>query len=150
VIRARGGRHAGAATVLALIVIGAAVAACGGSSATASGPAASVAPVATASTSPGSSAAAIASPVTGVLVHIDSTGLASVSGFRLRLDDGREVTFRIGTLENGDQFPPGHLAEHMASADPVRVYFRPVGSDLVVYRIEDAGASPAPASPAAS
>jgi hypothetical protein len=156
VIRARDGRHPGAAGILAALVITAAVAACGGLTATASGTGGSVQPVASVPTSPtspaspGSSQAALASPVTGVLVHIDSTGLAAVSGFRLRLDDGREVTFRIGTLENGDQFPPGHLAEHMASSDPVRVYFRPDGSDLVVYRIEDAGPSSPSASPAAS
>jgi hypothetical protein len=150
VIRARGGRITGAAGVLGALALGAAVAACAGSSATASVPAGTVQPSASASTSPGSSQAAVASPVTGVLVHIDSAGLSAVSGFRLRLADGREVTFRIGTLENGDQFPPGHLAEHMASADPVRVYFRPDGSDLVVYRIEDAGSSSPSASPAAS
>lgn len=88
---------------------------------------------------PGASVPALGSPVTGVLTHIDSTGLANVTGFTLRLDDGRVVTFRIGVLENGAQFPPGHLAEHLSTAAPVRVFFRPAGADLVVYRIEDAG-----------
>ncbi len=86
-------------------------------------------------------AAALTSPVDGVLTHIDATGLSDVTGFTVRLATGREVTFRIGVLENGDQFPPGHLAEHLATSAPVRVYFRADGSDLVVYRIEDAPAS---------
>ena len=36
-------------------------------------------------------------------------------------------------------FPPGHLKEHAVSADPVRVFYRADGPDLVVSRIEDAG-----------
>jgi hypothetical protein len=67
--------------------------------------------------------------------------LSDVSGFTLRLATGRQITFRLGKLENGAEFPPGHLAEHMATSAPIRVYFRPQGSDLVVYRIEDAPAS---------
>ena len=46
-------------------------------------------------------------------------------------------TSEIGILENGAQFPPGHLAEHMANASPVRVFFRDEGGQLVVYRLED-------------
>lgn len=84
-------------------------------------------------------AAVPASPVTGVLTDITSAGLAQVSAFRIRLADGTEVSFRIGVLENGAEFPPGHLAEHLASSAPVRVFFRVEGADLVVYRIEDAG-----------
>ena len=44
----------------------------------------------------------------------------------------------VGTLENGVEFPPGHLAEHLASSSPLRVFFRPEGDRLVVYRLEDA------------
>jgi hypothetical protein len=80
-----------------------------------------------------------ASPVEGVLVDIDSAGLADVDGFTLRLGDGRTVAFRVGILENGDEFPVGHLAEHLATSAPVRVFFRTEGPDLVVYRVEDAG-----------
>ncbi len=80
-----------------------------------------------------------ASPVEGVLIDIDSAGLADVDGFTLRLGDGRTVAFRVGILENGDEFPVGHLAEHLATSAPVRVFFRPEGQDLVVYRVEDAG-----------
>lgn len=87
--------------------------------------------------SPASGQLAIESPVTGVVIAVDSTGLGSVSGFTLRLADGRTQAFRIGILENGASFPPGHLKEHMVAAAPVRAFFRPEGSDLVVYRLED-------------
>ena len=79
-----------------------------------------------------------ASPVTGVLVGVTAEALARVKGFRLRTGDGQEIDFEIGTLENGVEFPPGHLAEHLASSSPVRVFFRPEGDRLVAYRIEDA------------
>jgi len=80
-----------------------------------------------------------ASPVEGVVVAVDSAGLDRVSGFTVRLADGAEVPFTIGRLENGTEFPPGLLTEHVVSAEPVRVFFRPEGGGLVVYRIEDAG-----------
>ena len=76
--------------------------------------------------------------MTGVLVKIDSQGLTKVRGFTLRTDAGAEIAFTIGTLENGAEFPPGHLAEHMATSSPVRVFFRDEAGTLVVYRIEDA------------
>jgi hypothetical protein len=79
------------------------------------------------------------SPVEGVVVAVESAGLNAVRGFTLRLADGALLHFTIGTLENGDTFPPGHLKEHSVSADPVRVFFRPEGGALLVYRIEDAG-----------
>ena len=86
----------------------------------------------------GTPAAEPASPVDGILTDIDSEGLTKVTAFTLRTGDGQSITFRIGTLENGAEFPPGHLAEHLATSSPVRVYFRPDGADLVVYRLEDA------------
>lgn len=88
---------------------------------------------------PPASAAVPVSPVTGVLLDIDSSGLSAVEGFTLRLDDGRSLVLRIGTLENGEAFPVGHLAEHLATSSPIRVFFRADGPDLVVYRLEDAG-----------
>ena len=80
-----------------------------------------------------------ASPVTGVVIKVDSAGLDKVTGFSLRTDAGQTLALSIGILENGAQFPPGHLAEHLATAVPVRAWFRDDGGKLVVYRIEDAG-----------
>jgi uncharacterized lipoprotein YajG len=94
-----------------------------------------------ASPAPSASAAASvpASPVVGVVLKVDSAGLDKVSGFTLRTNAGQALALSIGILENGAQFPPGHLAEHLATAAPVRVWFRDENGSLVAYRIEDAG-----------
>jgi hypothetical protein len=78
------------------------------------------------------------SPVEGVVVHIDSAGLADVRGFDLRLNDGTILGFTLGPLENGAEFPPGHLSEHQATGAPVRVSYRIVNGIPTVYRLEDA------------
>lgn len=77
----------------------------------------------------------------GVLTHIDSGGLDQVEAFTLRTGDGRTIDFTIGVLENGAEFPPSHLAEHLAGAEPIRVFYRREGSSNVAFRIEDASAS---------
>jgi hypothetical protein len=79
------------------------------------------------------------SPVAGVITSIDSQGVAKVKGFTLRTRSGVDLTFVIGQLDNGVEFPPGHLAEHQASLEPVLVYFKAEGGKLVVYHLEDAG-----------
>jgi hypothetical protein len=79
------------------------------------------------------------SPIAGLIGSIDSTGLDQVHGFTLRASNGQTFTFVIGVLENGAEFPPGHLAEHLAAADPILVFFRVEDGKLVVYRLEDAG-----------
>jgi len=79
------------------------------------------------------------SPVDGVVLSVDATGLTQVRGFTLRTAAGDIVDFTLGTLEDPTQFPPGHIAEHQANALPVRVYFVPgPEGGLVVYRLEDA------------
>lgn len=74
----------------------------------------------------------------GVIVGVQSESLDRVLGFDLRTGDGATVTFVIGDLENGDTFPPGHLVEHQATGQPVRVSFVTEGSTRVAVRIEDA------------
>ena len=80
----------------------------------------------------------VVSPVDGVVIKVDATGLTDVRGFTLRRSDGLAFDFTIGRLENGAEFPPGHLAEHMASSSPVRVFFHLEGGLRVVTRLEDA------------
>jgi hypothetical protein len=91
---------------------------------------------------------------TGLVVAVDSSGLTDVRGFTIRTADGRSVTFRIGVLENGAQFPPGHLLEHSATGVRVVVTYREENGGLVAIRLDDApGAQPAPTgsgAPAAS
>ncbi|HEV2006236.1 MAG TPA: hypothetical protein VGQ85_06430 [Candidatus Limnocylindrales bacterium] len=72
------------------------------------------------------------------MVHVDSTGLGNVTGFTLRLPGGATLALTLGTLENATQFAPGHLAEHEATASPVRAWFVASGGVPIVYRLEDA------------
>ena len=74
----------------------------------------------------------------GVIVAVDAASLTRVRGFTLRTSDGTTTTFASGNLENGDEFPPGHLVEHQATAVPVRVWYRVEGTRNVAVRLEDA------------
>jgi hypothetical protein len=132
----------------ALLVITLAVAGCGASSATPSPVVATPTVAASPSDSPAPSDSASdepsgpivpESPVAGIVVAVDSVGLDQVKGFTLRTNDGETIDFTLGTLENGTEFPPGHLKEHQTTASPVLVFFREENGALVVYRIEDAG-----------
>jgi hypothetical protein len=74
----------------------------------------------------------------GIVVFVDSVSLVDVRAFAIRTADGRTVEFRIGQLENGVQFPPGHLGVHQADAMPVRVTYRDENGEHVAIRLEDA------------
>ena len=76
--------------------------------------------------------------VVGVVTAIESEGLTDVRSFALRTQDGRDLDFRIGRLENGAEFPPGHLGEHQTLRTLIRVWYRTDGPDLVACRLEDA------------
>ncbi|HEX5013121.1 MAG TPA: hypothetical protein VFV72_03100 [Candidatus Limnocylindrales bacterium] len=83
---------------------------------------------------------------TGVVIAVDAESLTNVKGFTIRTPDGRTVVFKLGRLENGSQFAPGHLNEHLATAVPVLVTYQDVNGERVVIRLEDA----APAAPSHS
>ena len=127
----------GALFVLVLVVV-ALLAACAGTAE--SPPVAAFTPPPRASGSPGASASLEVpeSPIVGLVTKIESEGLDKVKGFTLRASNGQDLTFVLGALDNAADFAPGHLAEHMAAADPVLVYFRPENGALVVYHLEDA------------
>lgn len=76
--------------------------------------------------------------VDGVIVAVDSAGLGTVHGFTLREAGGALTSFSLAALENGIQFPPGHLAEHQATAQPVRVWYRDEGGTHLAIWILDA------------
>ena len=80
----------------------------------------------------------VAPSVTGVVVGVDSAGLDKVRGFTLRTVDGTTIAFTLGGLTNGVTFAPGHLVEHQATAQPVRVWYRTDGATWIAVRIEDA------------
>lgn len=79
-----------------------------------------------------------AATAVGVIVGVKSEGLDKVTGFTLRTTDQGSLVFVIGDLENGAAFPPGHLVEHQATAQPVRVWYRTDGTTKVAIRLEDA------------
>ena len=79
-----------------------------------------------------------AQAVVGVIVGVDAASLDRVNGFSLRTTDRGTLRFTLGELENGAEFPPGHLAEHQALASPIRVWYRTEGIARVAFRIEDA------------
>jgi hypothetical protein len=78
------------------------------------------------------------SPVAGVITAVESAGLNAVHGFTLRTSGEKVLRFKLGVLDDPTDFPPGHLAEHQLTGNPVLVFFKPEGSDLVVYHLEDA------------
>jgi hypothetical protein len=88
------------------------------------------------------------SPVEGVVVSVDASGLTDVRGFALRTSSGYSFEFKLGILENATEFSPSHLKEHQATSQPVRVYFRVENGRRVVYRLEDVVPSPTPSSSA--
>ena len=74
----------------------------------------------------------------GVIVGVDRPASTKVQGFTLRTTDQASLPFEIGDLENGAEFPPGHLVEHQSTAQPVRVWYRTEDGDQVAIRLEDA------------
>ena len=74
----------------------------------------------------------------GIIVAIDSSSLTDVRSFTLRTTDGQQLKFGLAELQNGTQFPPGHLAEHQATAQAVRVFYRDANGTLQAIRLEDA------------
>jgi hypothetical protein len=76
--------------------------------------------------------------MTGVVVSVDATSLSDVRAFTLRRPGGELVEFSLRELQNGTEFAPGHLAEHQATAEPIRVTFRIEDDERFALRLEDA------------
>lgn len=131
-----GARVAGGALAVALALV---LAACAGAASTSSPVELTFAPASPAGSDASASQEIPGSPIVGVVTSIDSAGLDKVRGFTIQAVNGSTFTFVIGTLDNGADFPPGHLAEHMAAAAPVLVFFKVVDGKFVVYHLEDAG-----------
>jgi len=127
------------AAAVAGVGIALVLAACGSAA-----PAPTLGPVETGSLGAPSSdgAVGLASPVVGVPVDIEAEGFTKVTAFTIRTDTGEQLRLLMGTLENGADFPPNHLAEHLAGSTRVRAFFRGEGVDRVVYRLEDADPVP--------
>jgi hypothetical protein len=76
--------------------------------------------------------------VIGVIVAVESEGIDKVRGFTMRTEGESTIDFVIGSLEDGGAFPPGHLVEHQATAQRVRVWYRVEGETTIAVRLEDA------------
>jgi hypothetical protein len=77
---------------------------------------------------------------TGVVVSVEQSGLAQVAGFTLRTADGRELRFDTSeTRFDAAGFPPQHLQEHRALAEPVKVTYQAKDGANRVVKLEDAG-----------
>jgi hypothetical protein len=102
------------------------------------GGAASPAPSSGGSAVPSTGSAVVpSSPLTGVIVAVDSRGLDDVRALTLRTDDGAVLVFDLREVRSTATFPLGHLAEHQATADPVVVTFRVEDGVLVATAIDD-------------
>ena len=76
---------------------------------------------------------------TGVVLDVQAQGLASISGFTLRTADGRQLRFdTTGTRFDAAGFPPEHLQEHRALAEPIKVTFQTRDGVNAVVKLEDA------------
>lgn len=74
--------------------------------------------------------------VTGVVVEIEAQGLGDVRAFTVK--DGDDL-YEISVDPDIDYgFNLGHLNEHRATAEPVRVELEERGDELVALSIEDA------------
>jgi hypothetical protein len=73
--------------------------------------------------------------LTGVVVKVQSLGLGNVRSFTLR-SEGRNYRIFIGP-DAKLAFPPAHLSEHLATAQPVHVRTERRHGDLFALFIED-------------
>lgn len=122
-----------AAIVLIVALTGGAAVLLGGPGGAASPPLSSGASVAP----PVGSATIPTSPLTGVIVAVDSRGLDDVRAITLRTSDGSILDFDLREVRSTATFPLGHLAEHQATADPVVVTFRVEDGVLVATAVDD-------------
>jgi hypothetical protein len=76
---------------------------------------------------------------TGIVIDVQQSGPADVTGFTLRADDGRLMAFTVGdTVTGNGSFPSIHLRDHMASAQRVAVRYVTTDSGLIAIRLADA------------
>jgi hypothetical protein len=90
----------------------------------------------------GCAGAAPATPrltATGIVVRVTSTSPSAVSSFVLRTADGQVFSFSTEAVTfDKDSFPPEHLREHQALAEPVMVTYEVHDGQDVAVRLEDA------------
>lgn len=74
----------------------------------------------------------------GIVTSIQGSSPAQVSSFTLRTSAGLVLSFQLGRVQLApDSFPPGHLHDHLATAQPVRVTYVEQDNALVATRLRD-------------
>jgi hypothetical protein len=76
---------------------------------------------------------------TGLVTNVRSSSLVDIDGFELRTADGRTLDFSTSDLPyRDDGFPPQHLREHQALAEPIVVTYRVTDGRNDVVKLQDA------------
>lgn len=76
---------------------------------------------------------------TGVVVQVNGTSPSAISSFVLHTADGQLLTFTVGPVTfDQTSFPPEHLREHQALAQPVKVTYKIENGQDVAVKLEDA------------
>ena len=74
----------------------------------------------------------------GIVLDVQSQSLARIDGFTLRTTDGRELRFdTTETRFDTTGFPPQHLHEHRALAEPIHVTYQVRDGTNRVIKLED-------------
>ena len=72
--------------------------------------------------------------VTGTVSSVQARDIGHAESIVVRSADGREWRFKVA---DSVDMTPGHLREHATFGQPVNVYYRRDGADLVAIRITD-------------
>ena len=91
------------------------------------------------SAAPSADSSLPAATVDGVVTRVEGTSPTDVTTFTVRTVDGRLIDFSVARLDlTAGAFPAGHLREHLATAQPVRVTYVEGASTRMAIRLEDA------------
>ena len=75
----------------------------------------------------------------GIVIDVQQSSPANVTGFTMRTDDGRVMIFRVGPTSTADgTFPAVHLRDHLATAQRVAVRYVETDEGPFVIRLADA------------
>ena len=83
------------------------------------------------------SAAPSQASVVGVIVDVQVESLTKARSIQVRTPAGEVITFDLTRLESGAQVPPGHLAEHQVTAEPVVVSYVEEAGTRFALRVDD-------------
>ncbi len=82
---------------------------------------------------------------TGVVIQVTGTSPSAVSSFVLHTAKDQVLTFVVGPVTfDQTSFPPEHLREHQALAEPVVVTYQVQDGQNVAIKLADAPAVPSP------